>query len=356
MTRTAPLARRARALRQHLHAAVGIVFLFLAIAACAGSAIRQSTSHKTLHAGSLAPLGIASFGSPTMTPSLLSHAGATYWLGGSQTDSTAQTNVRRSFLPTLNVGATLRAQGGCSGDCTNGGILNLSWIDSTAHRAVESTASPGGYYVVGNEVDDSFSDDVAPTQAAYGAQLDAWVKALRKYDRRAHIIGPNFTPWEGASCGGDSTICYPWGPPSQWWAKFSRAYRAAHGGASPPFAYMSIHVYPPCNTNSPANTKPVDDYSRQVASEGYPAVVWITEASLCFDQAASTPLTSTQRQDVTSFVSAYRNDPNVGRFYYFTQTYPGYDDSRATPPYSLRAVYETDGTPTEVAPALAAGR
>jgi hypothetical protein len=288
-----------------------------------------------------------------MTPPILREAGATTWLGGSQLDSSAQGRFRQRFLPTLNVGATLKSQGGCSGDCTNGGALNLSWMDATARRAVGSTGSPGGYYVVGNEVDDSFSDNVAPTQAAYGAQLDAWVAALRKYDPRAHIVGPNFTQWEGAVCGGESTICYPWGQPPQWWSQFLRAYRDAHNGARPPFAYMSIHAYPPCDTSSPADTAAVDNYSKQVASDGYPGSVWVTEAALCFHQPASTPLTTAQQQNVSKFVSAYRNDANVGRFYYFTQTYPGYDNTGSNPT-SIRATYTTDGSRTEVASALAA--
>lgn len=315
---------------------------------------RHSTSGQDPVGTSPAPLGIANYGSPNVTSSILRQAGATYWLGGSQLPSPARMQGRSRFLPSLNVGATLKSQGGCSGDCTNGGRLNISWMDSTASRAVESTASPGGYYVVGNEVDDYFSDDVAPTQAAYGAQLDAWVKALRKYDPEAHVVGPNFTPWVGGPCGGDSAICYPWGQPEQWWAQFLAAYRAAHGGSKPPFAYLSIHAYPTCNTETPGDTTAVDDYSRQAVADGYPAAVWITEAALCFYEPASTPLTGAQQKDVTTFVSAYRHDPRVGRFYYFTQTYPGYDDTATTPSLSIRAVFTADGSDTEVASAIAA--
>jgi Glycosyl hydrolase catalytic core len=354
MMRTGQLARRARRMmwRRFRKPAISTMLISLALVGCANSATKRSTSHRERSAGSLAPLGMATFGSPAMTPSILHRAGATKWLGGSQLDSPVQMSFRQEFLPTLNVGATLKSQGGCAGDCTHGGTLNLPWIESTARRAVESTGSPGGYYVVGNEVDDSFSDNVAPTQAGYGTQLDAWVRALRKYDPRAHIVGPNFTQWEGAQCGGASTICYPWGQPPQWWSQFLRAYRESHGGAKPPFSYMSIHAYPPCNTHTPADTTAVDDYSRQVASDGYPGAVWVTEAALCFYQSASTPLTSTQQKDVTSFVSAYRKDPSVGRLYYFTHTYPGYDDGTSL---SLRAVYRTDGSGTELASAITAG-
>jgi hypothetical protein len=331
------------------------VLLLIAVAGCGRlSATKSAVDPKPARA-SLAPLGIATFGSPSMTPSILRQAGATTWLGGSQLDSSSQRAYRQKFLPTLNVGATLKSQGGCSGDCTNGGTLNLPWMDSTARRAVESTGSPGAYYVVGNEVDDAFSDNVAPTQAAYGAQLDAWIAALRKYDPRAHIVGPNFTQWEGAECGGESTICYPWGQPPQWWSQFFGAYRNAHNGAGPPFSYMSIHAYLPCNTSSPADTAAVDDYSKRVVSDGYPSSIWVTEAALCFYQPASTPLTSAQQKDVSTFVSAYRNDPNVGRFYYFTQTYPGYDNT-GTNPTSMRAIYNADGSGTELASALASGR
>ncbi len=329
-------------------------FLLLAVAGCGRLSDTKSAADPEPARASLATLGIANFGSPSMTPSILREAGATTWLGGSQLDSSGQRPFRQKFLPTLNVGATLKSQGGCSGDCTNDGTLNLQWMDSTARRAVDSTGSPGGYYVIGNEVDDSFSDNVAPTQAAYGAQLDTWVEALRKYDPRAHIVGPNFTPWEGAGCGGDSTICYPWGQPPQWWSQFLRAYRDAHDGANPPFTYMSIHAYPSCNTNSPADTTAVDDYSKQVASDGYPSSVWVTEAALCFNQPASTPLTHAQQNDVRTFVSAYRNDPRVGRLYYFTNTYPGYDNSQGGA--SLRAVYNGDGSGTELASAIASGR
>jgi putative glycosyl hydrolase len=336
-------------------ALVAVMFTLMALVGCGDPPIERSASDQRPRRATPAPLGIGNFGMPTMTSPMLRLAGATTWLGGSQVDAGVPPGLRQSFLPTLNVGATLRSQGGCSGDCTNGGVLNLSWIDATAHRAVESTASPGGYYVVGNEVDDAFSDDVAPTQAAYGAQLDAWVRALRRYDPRAHIVGPNFTQWEQGPCGGDSAVCYPWGQPREWWAQFRRAYQTAHAGASPPFAFMSIHAYPACNTGSPADTSAVDDFSKDVASDGYPAAVWVTEAALCFYQPASRPLTSAQQKAVTTFVSAFRNDPRVGRFYYFTQTYPGYDDSGTTPALSLRAVYTIDGSGTELASAIAAG-
>lgn len=337
-------------------AIVAIVFVSMIISGCNLLVAKRSSSSDRPVSRWPAPLGIATFGPPDMTPSMLRQAGATTWLGGSQIDGAARGGMRRTFLPTLNVGATLKSQGGCSGDCTNAGTLNLPWMDSTADRAVKSTASPGGYYVVGNEVDDSFSDDVAPTQAAYGNQLDAWVKALRKYDPRAHIVGPNFTPWEGAPCGGDSSACYPWGPPSKWWARFLVAYRAAHHGLNPPFSFMSLHAYPPCNTASPADTSPVDAFSKQVVSDGYPASIWITEAGLCFYQSASAPLSKAQQRDVTRFVSAYRHDRNVGRFYYFTKAYPGYDDPGTSPPQSFRAVYAPNGSGTELASAIAAGR
>jgi hypothetical protein len=267
------------------------------------------------------------------------------WLGGTQIIFQTQSGFKERFLPSLNVGKTLATQGGCSGDCTTGGTLNLAWMNATARTAVLSTSNPGGYYVVGNEVNDVYSDDAAPTQAAYGAQLDAWVAAIRQYDPLAHFVGPNFTSWEGVSCGSGPSGCYPWGEPKRWWSQFLVAYRAAHLGAQPPFSVMSVHVYPPCNADAPADTTGVDDFSRQVASDGFPAKVWVTEAALCFDQPISQSLSSDQEQQLSAFVDAYRSDPRVGRFYYLTLPYPG------TLPF--RSLFYADGGPTEVASTLA---
>lgn len=296
-------------------------------------------------ARSRAPLGIASFGTPAISRALLARAGATLWLGGSQITFATQNGFRRYFLPSLNVGKTLVAQGGCSGDGTSGGTLNAEWMDRTAALAVLSTASPGGWYVIGNEVEDSFSDCVAPTQAAYGAQLDAWIAALHAHDPQAHFVGPNFTAWDAAP----NSVAYPWGPPQRWWAQFRDAYRAAHGGVNPPFDVLSIHDYPAADSRP--TTAMVDHFAAQARADGYPAPVWITECALSFKQPASRPLSDTQQQMVTAFVNALRDDPIVGRVYYFTQTYPGHDNNG--PGDSLRSVFGLQGSPTEVAGALA---
>jgi hypothetical protein len=301
----------------------------------------------------LADFGVASYGLPMITPAILARAGATTWLG---TYSVAQQGFKHRFLPSLNVGKTLAVQGGCTGDCTTGGRLNLSWMDATARTAVQSTGSPGGYYVVGNEVDSAFSDDVAPTQAGYGAQLDAWVDAIRKYDPQAHFVGPNLTGWEtGPPCGDGSAaqqpLCFSWGRPPEWWSRFLGAYRGAHHGANPPFSIMSIHAYPPCSDHATWNTKDVDDFSRQMAADGFPPVVWVTEAGVCFNQPASQALSASQREGVAAFVSAYRRDPRVGRLYYLTLRYPGLVLSAG----SVRSMFYTDGRETEVASSVADG-
>ena len=222
-----------------------------------------------------------------------------------------------------------------------------------ASLAAKLTGGNGGWYAIGNEPEDMWSDDVAP--GTYATQLHSWVTAIRAVDANAKFAGPSLTSWMTAS---DSN--YPWGSPEQWFQTMYNDYETDYG-AKPPFSALSVHAYvnPSMNTVSIPSAgsqnylSMINSFSQAAQSYGYPAQVWVTESGVEFPQDVSVPLSAAQQQTVTAYMNDLLTDPDVGRAYYFQGGFPGWNIAGGAE--SVRGPFsDASGDRTEVAAALQA--
>ena len=244
-----------------------------------------------------------------------------WWSGGLQfSDFTNQPQMLREgyrFLPAFNTGYVLRTDGFASDvpastpkqsdphSCIDTPCaLNTSAMLAEVRGVQSSIGTDGNYYSIGNEVDDSFSDDVSPS--VFGGQFDAWVSAIKQGDPTAKIVAPSIS---SVSCC-DSTVSQPWGTAGQWFASFVADYEQQHDGDKPPIDVLAMHLYNQDLRWDTASATRVDDYVDEVQNFreeadrlGYAGVpIWITELGFLYPPGG--PLTAAQSGQITNELRA----------------------------------------------------
>lgn len=260
-----------------------------------------------------------------------------WWTGGQQlSDYNNQMKMLQAgyhFLPSFNTGYMMRTQGDTSVPRTtdrtadpHSGIdipcaLNIPKMQTDA-AIVHATIGDGGYYDIGNEVDDFYSDDVAPN--VYGDQFDAWVSAIKRVDPRAHIVAPSIDSW---SCCAN-TVSNPWGTAGTWFKAFVSSYKLQHGGRKPPIDVLSMHLYNFDYKTATQSVEAADHYVEEVENFrtaanqlGYKGVpTWITELGFRY-KPDETTLTSAERRQMTDVLKELAQHApalNLQRMFYFT--------------------------------------
>lgn len=240
---------------------------------------------------------------------------------------------------------------------TVNGSQDLNYADD-AVCAVQVTGGNGGYYLIGNEPEDFYSDDVAPS--TYATVMHSWVQAILALDPQAHFIGPNLTSWTADTT---NAVAYRYGPPTVWFASMVESYEQQYG-AKPPFTALALHLYVTSDmyTDFENYAQPylqtIRQFSASAVQYGYPAQIWMTEGMVMFNQGATQALSTAQQQIVTNYMQGMLTDPDVAFAYYF-QSWPnvqgwqnGSESGRNAFPETASGVAQTP--PTEVGTALLA--
>ena len=188
-----------------------------------------------------------------------------------------------------------------------GGWYNLNFVPC----AVQVTGGNGGWYGIGNEPEDVYSDNTDPQ--TFATQLHGYVQAIRALDPNAHFFGPDLTTWNSVT-----DPSYPWGPPETWFQTMYNDYETTYG-VPPPYDALTVHCYINDNGNT-AFTGPqpymqmIDSFKSAAASYGY-STVWMTEGGVFFDQPITQALSSAQLQLLSQYITNLL--ANTGRVYYF---------------------------------------
>lgn len=261
-----------------------------------------------------------------------------WWMGGQQlSDYNNQRKMLQSgyhFLPSFNTGYMMRTQGYSSVPRTTDRTVDPhSCIDTpcalntqkmqTDADIVHSTTTigDGGYYNIGNEVDNSYSDDVTP--AVYVGQFDAWVSAIKRADPQAHIVAPSICSWSCCATPGTN----PWGTAGTWFKTFVSDYKRQHGGRKPPIDVLSMHLYNFDYKTAVTSADAADHYVqevqnfRQAADQlGYAGVpIWITELGFIYkpNETSLTPAETRQMTRVLTQLAQHAAALNLQRLFYF---------------------------------------
>jgi len=293
-----------------------------------------------------------------------------WWMGGQQlSDYNNQRKMLQSgyhFLPSFNTGYMMRTQGYSSvSRSTDKAADPHSCIDTpctlntqkmqTDAAIVHSTIGDGGYYNVGNEVDNYYSDDVAP--AVYVGQFDAWVSAIKRVDPQAHIVAPSICSWSCCATTGTN----PWGTAGAWFKAFVSDYKRRHGGRKPPIDVLSMHLYNFDYKTAVTSVAAANDYVQEVQNFrnaadqlGYAGVpIWITELGFMYkpNEALLTPAEARQMTRVLAELAQHSSALNLERLFYFTGGSSG-NGAGLMPLYDPNATASPSGT----LPLTAAGR
>lgn len=294
-----------------------------------------------------------------------------WWMGGQQlSDYDNQRKMLQSgyhFLPSFNTGYMMRTQGYSSSvsRSTDKTADPRSCIDTpcalntqkmqTDADIVHSTIGDGGYYNIGNEVDDSYSDDVAP--AVYAGQFDAWVSIIKRLDPRAHIVAPSIDSW---SCCANR-VSNPWGTAGTWFRAFVSDYQQQHGGRKPPIDVLSMHLYNFDYKTAVTSVAAANNYVqeaqnfRNAADQlGYAGVpIWITELGFIYkpNETSLTPAETRQMTRVLTQLAQHAAALKLQRMFYFTGGSLGAAQS-------LMPIYDPNATasPNQPLPLTDAGR
>ncbi|MBV9804257.1 MAG: hypothetical protein JO130_13740 [Solirubrobacterales bacterium] len=275
-----------------------------------------------------------------------------WWEGGltlmDKPNQTAMLAQGYHFLPTFNTGLVMREAGltSVSASTTQAAdptscvdepcTLNTSAILGEVQSVQAELGGSGNYYSVGNEVDDSFSDDVSPN--VYVGQFDAWVNAIKQGDPTAKIVAPSIS---SVSCCNNLTT-QPWGTAGQWFASFVTDYEQQHNGTKPPIDVLAMHLYNEDLTTGAASVAQIANYVSEVQtfrqeanSLGYAGTpIWITEFGFLFPPGG--PLTTTQSDEITGALTdleANASSLDLQRMFAFT------DDAQSTMSDGLRPLF-----------------
>lgn len=280
---------------------------------------------------------VANYGQQVAYSGDLDRFNTRWWMGGQQlADYNNQMKMLRSgyhFLPSFNTGYMMRTQRYSSVPPNTDKVADShSCIDTpcplntqkmqTDAAIVHATIGDGGYYNVGNEVDNYYSDDVAP--AVYVGQFDAWVSAIKHVDPQAHIVAPSLDSW---SCCATTTT-NPWGTAGTWFKAFVSAYERQHGGRKPPIDVLSMHLYNFDYKMAVYSVDAADHYAQEVQNFrkaadqlGYVGVpIWITELGFRYEP-NGTSLTPAETRQMTRVLNQLAHDApvlNLQRMFYFT--------------------------------------
>jgi len=313
---------------------------------------------------------VANYGKQVAYSGDLDQFNTEWWMGGQQlSDYNNQRKMLQSgyhFLPSFNTGYMMRRQGYSSvspntdkvtdpHSCIDTPcILNTQKMQTDA-ALVHSTIGDDGYYNVGNEEDNSYSDDVAP--AVYVGQFDAWVSAIKRADPRAHIVAPSITSWSGSA----NTTSNPWGTAGTWFKTFVSDYKRGHGGLKPPIDVLSMHLYNFDPTTALRSVEAANRYVQEVGNfrkaadqlgyEGSP--IWITEIGFLYEPNAAslTPAEARQMTRVLTQLAQRASALNLQRLFYFTGGSSGAEEG-------LMPLYDpnTAASPGRILPLIDAGR
>jgi len=280
---------------------------------------------------------VAVYGSQVAYSADVDQFNTRWWSGGQQlTDYTNQMKMLRSgyhFLPSFNTGYTMRRQGYTVVPPTTDRAadphsaidvaceLNLENMRRDA-SIVHAVVGDGGYYDVGNEVDDFYSDDVKPD--VFVGQFDAWLGAIRGVDGRAKIVAPSIDSWSSSS----NRTANPWGTAGEWFKSFVMAYKRRHEGRKPPIDVLSMHLYNFDYHTAVQSVEVADRYLSEVQkfrsaadALGYRGVpIWITELGFRYrpDEAALTPEERGQMTRVLAQLAQHAAALRLQRMFYFT--------------------------------------
>lgn len=313
---------------------------------------------------------VANYGKQATYPGDLDTFNTRWWMGGQQlSDYNTQKKMLQSdyhFLPSFNTGYMMRMQGYASvSPSADRAADPHSCIDTpcplntqkmqTDAAFVHSTIGDGGYYNVGNEVDDYFSDDVAP--AVYVGQFDAWVSAIKRVDPQAHIVAPSIDSWSSST----NTAANPWGTAGTWFKVFVSDYKHRHGGRKPPIDVLSMHLYnfdykTALQSVEAANhyVEEVQNFRKAADQLGYAGVpIWITELGFRYkaNETSLTPAEARQMTRVLTQLAQHAPALNLQRMFYFTGGSSGAGEG-------LMPLYDPNATahPSRVMPLTDAGR
>ena len=220
---------------------------------------------------------------------------------------------------------------GSAAELDTGNYYNLNLVPC----AVQVTGGNGGWYSIGCEPEDYWSDNTDPQ--TFATQLHGYVAAIRALDPSAHFVGPNLTTWTTSY---DSS--YPWGSPETWLQTMYNDYETTYG-TKPPYDVLSVHCYIDSTGNTVFNgpqpyMQMLNNYSSAAVSYGYPSTIWMSEGGVFFNQSSTQALSSAQIQQITKYVNDMLTGP-VGRLYYFQGGPHGWDDGSN---FSVKGVF--DGT------------
>jgi hypothetical protein len=153
-------------------------------------------------------------------------------------------------------------------------------------------AHPGGYWIIGNEVNVGGQDSVSPSQ--YATELNYYASTIKGADPTAHIVGPNFLNWN-ATCLSGCEGNPPGGPlGSTWVPQLLSAWASQYGGEIP-IDVWSIHLYAIDWSNTPMDNATdinavkqdlagFSNYLAGISSEaGKP--IWVTEFGIVWASA-----------------------------------------------------------------------
>jgi len=145
-------------------------------------------------------------------------------------------------------------------------------------------AHPGGYWIIGNEVNVGGQDSLTPSQ--YATELNYYATTIKGADPTAKIVGPNMLNWSVtclSGCGGNP----PGGPlGSTWVPQLLSAWQSQYGSPIP-IDVWGIHLYavdwyntPMDNANDIAHVEgDLASFSQYLASVPSEATkpIWVTE-------------------------------------------------------------------------------
>ena len=112
---------------------------------------------------------------------------------------------------------------------------NVPALSSADLQAMAATASPGAYWMIGNEPNVPGQDDVSP--AAYAQLYNYYATAIKQLDPQAKLVAANILNWSTTclNCGGFTSG-------QSWVAGFLQEYQNRYGGP-PTVDVWGIHAY-----------------------------------------------------------------------------------------------------------------